>query len=546
MNDFIEIRKVAEMIRRRLWLVVLLTVTAAAIGYGASQWQTPVYEATTTIMVGQLIQADQLSKTDLLTNEVLAQTYTDMALRQPILQGVVYTLGLPDHWRTLKSHINAKLVEGTQFIQITAEADSTELARALADEVVHQLSLFRPTPAPTQTTLDEQTIINEQLANLQTKIELGQARLQTMEAASVKSFEAQSIQQVQELQVAIKTLEGLISQWEDTYAQLFASLQTESHSNALTVIEPAQAAAKPIWPRTDLNIALAGAIGFLLALGLVLVLELQDDTLKSVDDIKPALGITALGAINKIAGRREQAKLLIAQGASSPVAEAYRIIRSNIEFKTADAPMKSIVVTSAGSGEGKSITVANLGIIMAHAGHRTIIVDADLRQPLQHELFQIANSIGLSESTCLPETAFGSHLLDTKVRNLQVLPSGSIPLNPAELLGSQGMRELLAALSQMADVVIIDSPPVLGLTDASILANRADGVLLVVEAGQTQRAAARQALADLQQANANLIGAILNRSRPRYRAYGGALPLFTTGDPVAPIRANRRWQWLPF
>jgi len=253
-----------------------------------------------------------------------------------------------------------------------------------------------------------------------------------------------------------------------------------------------------------------------------------------------------LGAIHNLAGKHDQYNLLPFQDPASPVVEAYRIIRSNIEFKTADRPVKSIVVTSLDRSAGKSITVANLGIIMAHAGYRTIIVDADLREPAQHHLFQLANSKGLTTAILTAELDLSQQVIETKVQNLQVLTSGKTPLNSAELLGSQGMRRVLAGLNEIADVVIYDSPPVLGITDASILANRMDGTVLVIEAGQTHLEEARQALSTLQQANANVIGAILNRSRPAYRKYYSFSKKFIAPDSVAHARSNRRWQWLPF
>jgi len=533
MNDFVEIHKIIDITLRRLWLIVLLAMVAAALGYAVSQSQPRVYEATTTLMIGQLMQANELSRTDLLTNEVMAQTYADMALRQPVLQGVIDTLDLPQSWRELKSQIRAKLVGSTQLIQITAEANSTMQALTLADEVARQLMLLSSPSGKNKQDSEESEFVSQQLASLQTKIELGRSRLQSLEATMVESFETRSIQEAQELQTSIDTLEGLISHWESDYTQLLLHTKTEQRSNSLTVIEAAQANLSPIRPRTDLNIFLAGAVGFLLALGGILFRELRDDRLKSTAEVEHGLGITALGAIPNMTGKQEQDKLLLFQDPAAPVVEAYRIIRSNIEFKTADRPVKSIVVTSLERGAGKSITVANLGIIMAHAGYRTIIVDADLRQPAQHRLFQLANLKGLTTAILAPELDLTHQVLETKVQNLHILTSGKMPLNPAELLGSQEMRQVLAKLSQMADVVICDSPPVLGLTDASILANRVDGAVLVIEAGQTHLAAARQALANLQHANANLIGAIVNRGRPAHPKSSGFFRRFGAPDAVA-------------
>lgn len=542
MSDYAELRKIIGITLRWLWLLILITLAAAALGYGVSQRQSRVYEATTTIMVGHLTQATELSRSDLMTNEILAQTYSDMALRQPILQGVIDTLDLSGTWRKLRKQVNAQIVEGTQLIQITAEADSTELAQTIADEVARQLILLSPTAVQNEERSKNHEFVKERLANLQTKIELGQKRLDTLETAMVV---AQTPQKIQELQSAMNTLEELVSKWESNYTQMLTYIERQSPSTSLTVVEPAQANPRPIRPRTDLNTLVASAVGFLFALGLVLLLEFKDDTLKSTDDLGLSLGLTALGAINNINGKHEESKLLLSQNPASPMTEAYRIVRSNIEFKTADQPVKSIVVTSPEIGEGKSITAANLGIIMAYGGSRTIVVDANLRQPAQHRLFQIANSVGLAEAISSPELDLNSLLVDTKVHNLQVLPSGKEPLNPAELLDSSSMQQVLANLGQMADVIICDSPSALGLTDASILANRTDGVVLVVEAGQTHLGAAQQTISNLQQADANLIGVILNRGDSDHGKYYRSARRIVSLDSATRMRKHR-WQWLPF
>ncbi|MEZ4711196.1 MAG: polysaccharide biosynthesis tyrosine autokinase [Caldilineaceae bacterium] len=438
-----------------------------------------------------------------------------------------------------------KTVEGAQLFQITAHADTPEDARAIADEVVHQLMLLRPEDHQNSAIPIDPEAAQQQLANLETKIALGRERLQTLESTSAASFEYQSIDQVSALQETIDTLKALLTTWESEYTQIVTNGDVTVQGSLLTVVEAAQIRLTPIFPRTKLNVALAAAVGLLSALGLVLLLEFRDTTLKSPDDVQHALGVPVLGAINKISGRAPQEKLLLAQDAASSATEAYRIIRSNLEFITTGQSIKTIVVTSPVSGEGKSTTVANLGIVMAYAGYRTIIVDADLRRPVQHQLFQIASSIGLTKAVESSEDALDSKLIDTKVHNLQVLTGGNPPINPAEFLSSQKMRKLLTNLGEMADVVIFDSPPLLGLSDAAILANRADGVLLVVEADQTDLGAARQAVAILHQANANLIGAILNRGRSALQLYAAANRKMLPTNALAPIRSQRR-NWLPF
>jgi capsular exopolysaccharide synthesis family protein len=169
------------------------------------------------------------------------------------------------------------------------------------------------------------------------------------------------------------------------------------------------------------------------------------------------------------------------------------------------------MVTSSTPGEGKSFTVANLGISMAQAGLKTIIVDSDLRRPVQHQVFTVPNLGGLTDLLCSPELELNNHLKDTEIENLQVLTCGMLPPNPTELLGSQRMGQLMARLNEVADVVIYDSSPTVAVTDAAVLSARVDGVVLVIEAGQTSHDLARRAVEDLKQAGATLLGGVLNR-----------------------------------
>ncbi|MFL7794471.1 MAG: CpsD/CapB family tyrosine-protein kinase, partial [Anaerolineae bacterium] len=181
----------------------------------------------------------------------------------------------------------------------------------------------------------------------------------------------------------------------------------------------------------------------------------------------------------------------------------------NIRFSSVDKPIRTLLVTSAGPTEGKSTTAANLAAVMAQAGLKAIIVDADLRRPRLHRVFSIHPRGGLTGS--LLEGTMDGRLQPSQIEGLAVLPAGERPPNPSELLGSRRLRELLGLLTQHVDVVVIDSPPVLPVTDAAVLAQNVDGVLLVVDAGETRREIAQHAVESLRQVGANVIGAVLNR-----------------------------------
>ncbi|MFN2290683.1 MAG: CpsD/CapB family tyrosine-protein kinase [Anaerolineae bacterium] len=193
----------------------------------------------------------------------------------------------------------------------------------------------------------------------------------------------------------------------------------------------------------------------------------------------------------------------------SPISEAYRTLRTNLDFASLDQALKSLVVTSAGVGEGKSTTLANLAVVSAQAGRKVILVDADLRRPTLHQLFALSNEAGLT-TMALDESMLASPpIQETDIEDLSVLTSGPLPPNPAELMGSRRMTEVIVALSEWADQVFFDTPPVVAVTDAAVLATKVDGVVLVVSAGKTRREYARTAVQRLEQVNARLVGTVL-------------------------------------
>jgi capsular exopolysaccharide synthesis family protein len=197
----------------------------------------------------------------------------------------------------------------------------------------------------------------------------------------------------------------------------------------------------------------------------------------------------------------------------SPVSEAYRTLRTNLDFSSLDKPIKTMLVTSAGPEEGKSTVLANLAVTTAQAGRRVILVDCDLRRPTLHSIFNLKNDVGLTTMVVDDAAMESPPLRDTGVEGLQLVSSGPLPPNPSELLGSRRMEEIIAALLERADVVLFDAPPVVAVTDAAVLATKVDGVLLVVNAGGTKRDYARTAKARLEKVNANLLGAVLNNVR---------------------------------
>ena len=550
MNDSIDLRAYIAIALKWWWLFILLTGVAASIGYVSSSRKPTFYQATAKIIVGQSIQSSNISTSDLYLSERLGDTYAEIAQSEPVLQGTVDALQLPDPWQSLRERVSVTQIEGTQLLAITVTAGSAEEAEVTADEIVRQLIRLSPTELQKQQTDKTQRFVQQRLENLQAKIEAGQNRLETLETTMSGPLSAE---QVQELQQEINQLEALISGWESNHTQLLMLTESNRSPNYLALIESAQSWA--IRPNVMQDTMLAGVVGLLLAAGIVFLLEYLDDTVKSTDDFTQTLGLTALGAITRIKGKHYADKLIAAQDLFSPVAEAYRMVRNNIQFVSVDHPAKSIMVTSATPGEGKSVTTANLGIIMAQAGRKTIIVDADLRRPTQHEIFQVPNLAGLTDLLCSPDSKPDGHMRKTAIENLYLVTSGPLPPNPSELLGSERMRQVLTTLGKLADVVIYDSPPALSVSDAVVLSNRVDGVILVTEAGKTRFGAVRQTLLNLHQAGANLLGGILNQVKGKkggyyqyYHSYYSPNGHKTAAGQQAAgrVEPKRRGQWLPF
>lgn len=205
----------------------------------------------------------------------------------------------------------------------------------------------------------------------------------------------------------------------------------------------------------------------------------------------------------------------------SPAAEAYRTLRTNLLFSSVDEPVHSLVITSPAPQEGKSTALANLAVTLAQSERQTIIVDADLRRPSQHEIWSVAQEPGLTSMVL--EALDVPPLVEVGVPNLRLLPSGPLPPNPADILGSERMNAIVARLKQEAEFVLFDAPPVISVTDAALLAGKLDGVLLVVRGGSTRRDDAGQARELLERLNVRIVGAVLTNAeadRRRDRYYG--------------------------
>jgi capsular exopolysaccharide synthesis family protein len=216
----------------------------------------------------------------------------------------------------------------------------------------------------------------------------------------------------------------------------------------------------------------------------------------------------------------QQPNLITLTNPRSPAAEAYHTLRTNLTFAALDKPIETLVITSPAPDTSKSIVLANLGVTLAQGERRTVLVDADLRRPALHEIFGVTNERGLTTMFVEEEALEHPPLVEAGVQNLWLLPSGPLPPNPADLLGSRKMEQAIAALKARADIVLFDAPPVVAVTDAVMLGTKTDGVLLVVSAGRTRREHTQRAKELLERVHVRIVGAVL-KDAPRGVVLGG-------------------------
>src|SRR5262245_30962130 len=319
---------------------------------------------------------------------------------------------------------------------------------------------------------------------------------------------------------------GVLARDVDSSKQIYNSLLNraketgvagELKTSNIRVVDPAEQPRKPVAPQKALNELLALFGGGVLACGLVFFFEYLDSRITTPDEIRTHLGLAHLGMLPAM-GQKDGKYPLLSGGVPANFSEAFRAFRTNVLFSSAQEGARTVVVTSTAPGEGKSMVASNLAISLAQAGQRVLLIDGDMRKPKTHEILGCKQEPGLS-NVMVGSSKASEAVRKTTVSGLWVLAAGRIPPNPAELLGSARFREFLTSLKQHFDWILVDTPPVMAVTDAALVANRASGVVFVVGAEMTSHHAARRALDQLEQANAKFVGAVLNRVDLEKNAY---------------------------
>jgi len=333
-------------------------------------------------------------------------------------------------------------------------------------------------------------------------------------------------------EIAAKTMEQDRLQREvDRLRETFGTLakkETETQiaksidlgDTSVMVISEASIPGGPIKPNVKMNIMIAMLLGLMLFIIIAFLLEYLDNTLKTPDDVTRELDLPTLGVIPRMDKKNSPegfSGLITDSRPKSPIAEAYRTLRTNIGFASVDKKYRTILISSTNPQDGKSTTSANLAVAMAQAGNRVVLVDCDLRKPILHKTFGQENSRGFS-NLIMQEMPL-SDVAKKVEENLDLITSGPIPPNPSEMLNSSKTRSLWAELMKNYDYVLIDSPPILAVADASILASQTEGVLLITKSGTTRIDLGRKAKEQLLTANANIIGVVINEMKSDTQDY---------------------------
>jgi len=518
-----ELRQIASTLWKWAWLLILATAVAAASSWWVVKDQPPIYQTSTTLMVGTTIQQVSPDYSEFYTAERLAQTYSELIKREPVLKATAAALGFESDWRALRGQISASLVAGTQLMEVRVIDTDPVRAKQLADEVTRQLMNTVEQARPQGSS---RTFIQEQVDVLPGEIQTTQEEINSLRA---QLAETTSAREIQDLKTQISALETQVNSWRSTFAQ-YQLLLGDTGVNVLSVIEEAPVPSTPLGGRGTSQILLAAAIGLMLALGAAFLIEYLDDTVKTPDDVERKTNLPTFGVIIRFPHADGEGPLTALEPRSS-IAEGYRVLRTNLQFATMGlnkARQESgcdgstgtvLLVTSSQPTEGKTTTVANLGVSLAQAGKKVLVVDGDLRRPSLHKLFKLQKDIGLTSLLLEREANLQFVAQKTGIENLRVLPSGPVPANPAEVLGFAEMDELIKRLRTMADFVLIDSPPVLSVADTSVLAQKVDGVLVVVEAGLTRTEMFERAVTVLQRVKAHVLGTILTKVGAHRGAY---------------------------
>ncbi|MBS4059506.1 MAG: polysaccharide biosynthesis tyrosine autokinase [Bacteroidetes bacterium] len=575
--DAESLRRMGRLLWRNAWIIILVGLFAGLAAFLFSHTQAPVYEARAQILVSRpATQGQAVDITQAMTSQQITQTYVEMFRLPSVREAAAERLQVDIQ----ANQIFISALTNTQLIEIRVEDTIPSRASAAADTMVDVLIAKNEEIQSARFIASEQSL-NAQIIETERQIAEIQEEIKTRSAIVVEEQKTRFENQISSVKAEIAGLERELlmmapenSQADDKRAQIeqlrslqrgyentYNTLRTQNRASSsddeelaqlertfnlyqqiylnllnnrealrlarlqstlgVAPIDAAQINPIPIRPRTNLNTMLGGLAGVILAISVVFLRDFMDDTIKSREDVKRLFGLSTLGQIPEHETPAEVG-LFIASQPRSPVSETYRALRTNLEFSAVDLPLKTILVTSAGPSEGKSTVAANLAGALAQAGKKVLLLDTDLRRPRIHQYLGLGNRFGLSDLFIKPGKL--SEIIQPyegpNNTTFEVVTTGGIPPNPGELLGSDRMKAILEEATARAEIVIIDSAPSL-VADSQAISANVDGVLIVIEAGETHVEPVRSLLESLHRTKARILGLVLNRLKAHHGNYNG-------------------------
>jgi capsular exopolysaccharide synthesis family protein len=495
-----DLREYLRVVRVRKVEILLITAVVVATALVLSFRQTPIYEAQSRVLVNP-------TQTIATTVGVAQQPNLDTE-RQQILSRVVATrvqraLHTTQSGDQLLRHVAVDVVTDTTVLVVRYDSPDPQTAARLSNAFANAYIDYRIGQAQGVFTRAA-TALQRRIDDLQHKIAALGARIRAAKEGRVRdSLQAQ--QQSLAAQIGVLQQQMLTLQSNATSAQ-----------QAAQVIQPAAVPSKPARPDKVRDGVVALFLGLALGVGFAFVRERLDNRIKSRGELEERLGAPVLASVPRVGGwtRRDNTVLVVRSDPKSPVAEAYGTLAANVQHAASLRDLQVVMVTSGVGSEGKTTTACNLALILARTGRRVILVSADLRRPRVHKFFGLANDAGLVDilEGRLPLERAVSRCGE---ENLRIVDAGPPPHDPVQLLGGGRAARAIGEIRSLADFVIVDSPPVLAVADASILAPVVDATLFVVDADTALRSVIDDSRAQLERAGATLLGAVYNNFDPR-------------------------------
>src|SRR5215203_1562517 len=428
-----ELNKYIFPLRKWWWLVVASTLIATIFSSLSVLRQPLIYQSRTTLMIGTTINDPNPSSNELMLGQQLAAAYADLAHRDIVRSATRSALRI----NQLPEYI-ARALPNTQLIEITVNDVNPERAQTVANELANQLTLLSPVSGQSNER-ERQDFIHERLDNLEAQINATESEIEKLQEELANTFSAQQISDKQE---QISSLHSKLNAMENNYGLLLSNTQ-QGAINTLRIIASAELPSNPIGSLKGLTVLLAAAAGFILAAGTAYLLEYLDDSLKSPDAVMRLFSAPILGRIFEQSGEINENRLYDADNSNHPLTEPFRALRTEIDLAEMGQRLKTILITSPDSGDGKTSVSVNLALSIAQKNKKVFLLDADLRKPKIHKLFNLANDDGLAD-VVFARAIFDWRASIKEVRQVSMLTAGNTPPDPAELLSSEKMELFLS------------------------------------------------------------------------------------------------------